>query len=44
MKRDEGRLMPKTVRKFWGPLKGRATLNFNWPTINRDSVVLVMRG
>lgn len=33
--------MPRTIRKFWGPLQGRATLNFNWPTINNDSVVLV---
>jgi hypothetical protein len=33
--------MPKTIRKFWGPLHGRATLNFNWPAINHDSVVLV---
>ena len=33
--------MPRTIRKFWGPLQGRATLNFNWPTINNDFVVLV---
>ncbi len=33
--------MPKTIRKYWGPLQGRATLNFNWPIINHDSVVLV---
>ena len=33
--------MPRTIRKFWGPMKGRATLNFNWPLINHDSVVLI---
>lgn len=33
--------MPRTIRKYWGPLKGRATLNFNWDAINHDSVVLV---
>jgi hypothetical protein len=33
--------MPQTIRKFWGPLRGRATLNFNWPVINHDSVVLI---
>jgi hypothetical protein len=33
--------MPQTIRKFWGPLSGRATLNFNWPAINHDSVVIV---
>jgi hypothetical protein len=34
--------MPQTIRKFWGPLQGRATLNFNWPVINHDSVVLII--
>jgi hypothetical protein len=33
--------MPHTIRKFWGPLRGRATLNFNWGLIDHDSVVLV---
>jgi hypothetical protein len=33
--------MPRTIRKYWGPHKGRATLNFNWPMINHDSVVLI---
>jgi hypothetical protein len=33
--------MPKTIRKFWGPLKGRATLNYNWSDIDHDSVVLI---
>lgn len=33
--------MPQTIRKFWGPVRGRVTLNFNWPVINHDSVVLV---
>jgi hypothetical protein len=33
--------MPQTVRKFWGPLKGRVKLNLNWPIIDHDSVVLI---
>lgn len=33
--------MPQTIRKFWGSLQGRATINFNWEAINHDSVVLV---
>jgi len=33
--------MPQTVRQFWGPLKGRVTLNHNWNIINHDSVVLI---
>ena len=33
--------MPKTIRKFWGPLQGRARLNYNWPIINQDSVVII---
>ncbi|MFM0222102.1 hypothetical protein [Paraburkholderia dipogonis] len=33
--------MPQTIRKYWGPLGGRTTLNFNWPNINHDSVVLI---
>ena len=33
--------MPQTIRKFWGPLKGRTSLNFNWGAINHDSVVLI---
>ncbi|KAL9630031.1 MAG: hypothetical protein Q9164_006615 [Protoblastenia rupestris] len=34
-------VMPQTIRKFWGPFQGRATLNFKWPVISQDSVVLV---
>jgi len=37
----KGNAMPQTIRKFWGPLKGRTSLNFNWPIINQDSVVLI---
>ena len=33
--------MPKTIRKYWGALHGRVTLNYNWPEIEEDSVVLV---
>jgi hypothetical protein len=33
--------MPRTIRKYWGPFQGRVTLNFNWPEINHDSVVVV---
>lgn len=33
--------MPQTIRKYWGPFKGRVTLNFNWPIIDHDSVVLI---
>ena len=33
--------MPQTIRKYWGPQKGRVTLNFNWGAINHDSVVLI---
>ncbi len=33
--------MPQTIRKYWAPFKGRETLNFNWPIINHDSVVLI---
>jgi hypothetical protein len=33
--------MPKTIRKYWGAFRGRETLNFNWPAIDQDSVVLV---
>ena len=33
--------MPQTIRKFWGPFRGRVTLNYNWPAINQDSVVLI---
>ena len=25
--------MPQTITKFWGPFRGRVTLNFNWPVI-----------
>ncbi|ABQ37013.1 papain-like cysteine protease family protein [Bradyrhizobium sp. BTAi1] len=33
--------MPRTIRKYWGAFRGRETLNFNWPAIDHDSVVLV---
>jgi hypothetical protein len=33
--------MPRTVRKYWGPLKGRVPLNFNWPPIEANSIVVV---
>jgi Papain-like cysteine protease AvrRpt2 len=33
--------MPQTIRKYWGPFSGRGTLNYNWPAIDQDSVVLV---
>ena len=33
--------MPKTIRKYWGQHHGRVALNYNWPAIDQDSVVLV---
>jgi Papain-like cysteine protease AvrRpt2 len=33
--------MPKTIRKYWGAHKGRVALNYNWPAIDQDSVVLI---
>ena len=33
--------MPQTIRKYWGAVQGRATLNYNWPDIDQDSVVVV---
>lgn len=33
--------MPKTIRKYWGRLRGRALLNYNWPAIDQDSTVIV---
>lgn len=33
--------MTQTIRKYWGAFKGRATLNYNWPAIDHNSVVLV---
>ena len=33
--------MPQTIRKYLGSLHGRVTLNFNWPAIDRDSVVVI---
>jgi hypothetical protein len=33
--------MSQTIRKYWGPFQGRTKLNFNWPIINHDSVVLI---
>ncbi|KAL9632570.1 MAG: hypothetical protein Q9164_005240 [Protoblastenia rupestris] len=34
-------VMPQTIRKFWDPFQGRATLDFKWPIISQDSVVLL---
>ncbi|MFM0222101.1 hypothetical protein [Paraburkholderia dipogonis] len=33
--------MPQTIRKYWNAMQGRCTLNYNWPAIDKDSVVLV---
>ena len=33
--------MAQTIRKYWGAFKGRVTLNYNWPVIDHDFVVLV---
>jgi hypothetical protein len=33
--------MPQTIRKYWGAFHGRVTLNYNWPAIDQDSVVLI---
>jgi hypothetical protein len=33
--------MPQTIRKYWGAFSGRVSLNYNWPAIDRDSVVTV---
>jgi hypothetical protein len=33
--------MPQTIRKYWRAFNGRETLNYNWPAIDQDSVVLV---
>jgi Papain-like cysteine protease AvrRpt2 len=33
--------MPRTIRKYWGAFRGRETLNFNWPVVDHDSVVLI---
>lgn len=34
--------MPQTMRKYWGLLPhGRTALNFNWPAIDQDSVVVI---
>ena len=33
--------MPQTIRKYWGALRGRVTLNYNWPAIDQDSVIMV---
>ena len=27
--------MPLTIRKYWGKLQGRTTLNFNWDAIDQ---------
>ena len=34
--------MDRHIRVFWGPFRGRVTLNFNWPVvINAKSVVQI---
>ena len=33
--------MAQTIRHYWGAFQGRVTLNYNWPIINSNSVVLV---
>ena len=33
--------MAQTIRKYWGAFKGRVTLNYNWPVIDHNFVVLV---
>jgi Peptidase_C39 like family len=33
--------MTRTIRKHWGALHGRVPLNYNWPAIDHDSVVVV---
>jgi hypothetical protein len=33
--------MPRTIRKYWGPLNGRVRLNYNWDAIFNTSTVLV---
>jgi Papain-like cysteine protease AvrRpt2 len=33
--------MPQTIRKYWRAHKGTVTLNYNWPAIDQDSVVVV---
>ena len=33
--------MSQSIRVFWAPRDGTAAMNFNWPPINADSVVLV---
>ena len=33
--------MPRTIRKYWGPWKGRIPFNFNWSAIDHDSTVLI---
>lgn len=31
----------QTIRHYWGPVQGRVQFNYNWPSINWDSVVLI---
>jgi hypothetical protein len=33
--------MTQTIRKYWGAFNGRVTLNYNWPAIDHDSVVVI---
>jgi hypothetical protein len=33
--------MSESIRVFWSPRNGTLAMNFNWPPINADSVVLV---
>jgi len=33
--------MSQSIRVFWPPMHGTSPMNFNWPPINANSVVLV---
>ena len=33
--------MPQTVRVYWGRIRGRKALNFNWSAIDRNSTVII---
>lgn len=33
--------MPQTIRKYWHGIRGRTVLNYNWPIIDQDSMVVV---
>jgi hypothetical protein len=34
-------MMPQTIRKYWNGIHGRIALNYNWPIIDQDSVVMI---